>query len=71
MALTGLNADELVDWLFSREEMITGMNLEMAELREKYPEDASLCREGRRQRGPERMGLGAWELDLKSVGDLL
>ena len=32
------------------------MNLEMAELREKYPEDASVCREGRRHRGPERTG---------------
>lgn len=33
----GLKADELVEWLFSREEMISGMNMEMADLRLKYP----------------------------------
>ncbi|CAK8986010.1 unnamed protein product [Durusdinium trenchii] len=43
----GLKADELVEWLFSREEMISGMNMEMADLRLKYPEDALVCTEGR------------------------
>lgn len=48
----GKDADELIDWLFSREEIITGMNLEMADLRTKYPEDANVCREGRQGEVP-------------------
>jgi len=46
----GKNADELIEWLFSREELITGMNLEAADLRDKYPEDASVCSEGHHEK---------------------
>lgn len=48
----GKAADELIEWLFSREEIITGMNLEMADLRTKYPEDANVCGEGRQGEVP-------------------
>lgn len=34
----GLAADALIEWLFSREDLITNMNLEMADLRAKYPD---------------------------------
>ncbi|CAJ1327823.1 unnamed protein product, partial [Effrenium voratum] len=44
----GLAADALIEWLFSREDLITNMNLEMADLRAKYPEDAAVCMSGHR-----------------------
>ncbi|CAE7341938.1 unnamed protein product [Symbiodinium necroappetens] len=41
----GMTANELLDWLFSREDLVNNMNLELADLREKYPDDAMVCME--------------------------
>ncbi|CAE7220593.1 unnamed protein product [Symbiodinium pilosum] len=39
----GMAANELLDWLFSREDLISRMNMELADLQQKYPEDTNVC----------------------------
>ncbi|CAE8638435.1 unnamed protein product [Polarella glacialis] len=42
----GMGPEELLGWVFDRPELISGVNMELSELSEKYPEDTSVCTDG-------------------------
>mmetsp|Transcript_34310 Transcript_34310/g.102537 ORF Transcript_34310/g.102537 Transcript_34310/m.102537 type:complete len:295 (+) Transcript_34310:1-885(+) len=53
----GLEPKALLDWLFSRSDMLTDVNLQLGELSGQYPEDTAICLNG--DAGPRAAEGGA------------
>uniref|UniRef100_A0A7S1KWT2 Hexosyltransferase n=1 Tax=Alexandrium catenella TaxID=2925 RepID=A0A7S1KWT2_ALECA len=52
----GLEGQALLEWLFSREDLLTNVNLQLGELSAQYPEDTQVCAAGRSGAAPRGAG---------------